>query len=186
MSPTRPPSAEAAQPRPGRFRRWIRRRGSWLLLATGLLALVAILSLTQPMPRADQLLQDSARAALASPPSRDIVIVAIDEKSLAAIGRWPWRRALHAELLRRIAAQSPRSIGLNVLFVEPNVDHAGDDAVLANGMRDAGCVVLPMTLRRLDEGHLQEMLPVPGLADAAAAIGHAHVSIDQDGVVRSV
>jgi CHASE2 domain-containing sensor protein len=123
-------------------RPWIRRRGPWLLMATGLLTLVAVLSLTQPMPRADQLLQDSARAAMASPPSGDIVIVAIDEKSLAAIGRWPWRRTFHAGLLRRIAAQSPRCIGLNVLFAEPDVDHPGDAAWYAasssgRGSRDA-------------------------------------------------
>ena len=60
--------------------RWAQRRGPWLLLAVTLVLLVSFLSLTQPMPRADRLLQDTARAALAPPPSDDIVIVAIDEK----------------------------------------------------------------------------------------------------------
>jgi len=168
------------------MKRWIQRRGSWLLLATGLLTLVTVLSLTQPMPRIDRALQDSARAALASPPSQDIVIVAIDEKSLAAIGRWPWRRSLHAELLSRIAAQSPRCIGLNLPLTEPDLDHPEDDAALAHAMVDSGCVVLPMRVRALGPQDVQEVLPAPELAEAADGIGHARLALDGDGIARSV
>lgn len=157
-----------------------------MLLAGGLLSLVTLLSLTQPLPRLDQLLQDSARAALAPPPSDDIVIVAIDETSLAALGRPPWRRAVHAELVRRIAAQSPRCIGLRLELSGPDADHPGDDAVLARAMRDSGCVVLPMAVRALAPQQLQEGLPAPILAAAAAGIGHTHLAFDQDGVARSV
>ncbi|MGJ7511092.1 hypothetical protein [Variovorax sp. GT1P44] len=91
MSSDRPrhaPEGTAQPPRPQRWR-WMRRRGPWLLLATALVSLVTVLSLTRPMPRADRLLQNSARSALAAAPSKDIVIVAIDEKSLDAIGPWP-------------------------------------------------------------------------------------------------
>lgn len=156
------------------------------MLATGLLTLVTVLSLTQPMPRIDRALQDSARAALASPPSQDIVIVAIDEKSLAAIGRWPWRRSLHAELLSRIAAQSPRCIGLNLPLTERDLDHPEDDAVLAHAMVDSGCVVLPMRVRTLGLQNVQELLPAPALAEAADGIGHTRLALDEDGIARSV
>jgi len=169
-----------------RLRRWLRRRGPWMLLATGLLALVTFLSLTQPLPRVDRLLQDSARAALAPPPSDDIVIVAIDERSLGIIGRWPWRRAIHAELLERITAQSPKCVGLNLRLIGPDVDHPEEDAALAQAMRDGGCVVLPMSVSAQAPQRLQERLPAPVLAQAAAGIGHTHLAIDQDGVVRSV
>jgi len=47
-------------------------------------------------------------------------------------------------------------------------------------------VVLPMAVRRDNAQTLRELLPEPGLAAAAAAIGHAHVSIDEDGIGRSV
>ncbi|WP_431274885.1 CHASE2 domain-containing protein [Variovorax ureilyticus] len=169
-----------------RLRRWLQRRGQWMLLAIGLSSLVTLLSLTQPLPRVDQLLQDSARAALAPPPSEDIVIVAIDEKSLAAIGRWPWRRAIHAELLRRIAAQSPKCIGLNLMLIDPDTEHPGDDPALAQAMQDSGCVVLPMSVSAPAPQILLERLPESALAKAAAGIGHTHLVIDQDGVVRSV
>ena len=49
-----------------------------------------------------------------------VVIVTIDEKSLAALGQWPWPRDLTGQLLRRIAADKPRVIGMDVLFAEPD------------------------------------------------------------------
>jgi len=151
-----------------------------MLLATG------VLTLAQPFPRVDRMLQDNARAAMGRPSTDQVVIVAIDDKSLDAVGRWPWRRALHAEVLRRIAAQSPRCIGLDLLFPEDDAANPQDDAVLAQAMHDSGCVVLPMALQSLDGQPRKELVPVPPLAQAAAGIGPAHLSLDQDGVARGI
>lgn len=181
-----PPHRDRRPRRLGPLRRMLARRLAWLLLAGGLTALVTLLTLTQPMPRFDRMLQDNASAEMRQPPSQEIVIVAIDEQSIAAIGRWPWRRALHADVLRRIAADNPRCIGLDVLLTEPDLDHPGDDEVLATGIADSGCVVLPMALQSRGTQQQSELLPVPALAQAAAALGHAHLSVDEDGVVRSV
>ncbi len=169
-----------------RLRRALRRRGSWWLLSIGMVAFVSIVTLTQSLPRVDRMLQDNARAAVRQPPTDEIVIVAIDEKSLEAVGRWPWRRALHAELLRRVAADGPRCIGLNLLLTEPDTEHPGDDAVLANGIADSGCVVIPLALQVQGGKAQSELLPVPALARAATALGHGHLSIDEDGVARTV
>src|SRR6266851_786840 len=49
-----------------------------------------------------------------------VVIVAIDEASLAAKGQWPWPRTLVAELVRRIAAGKPSVLGIDILFAEPD------------------------------------------------------------------
>src|SRR5437763_4841079 len=49
-----------------------------------------------------------------------VLIVAIDEESLAAKGQWPWPRTLVAELVRRIAAGKPRVLGIDILFAEPD------------------------------------------------------------------
>ena len=47
-----------------------------------------------------------ARVRLSMPNTVDqrIVIVDIDEKSLAEVGRWPWGRNVVADLVRRLAA----------------------------------------------------------------------------------
>jgi adenylate cyclase len=49
-----------------------------------------------------------------------VVIVAIDEESLAAKGQWPWPRTLVAELVRRIATGGPSVLGIDILFAEPD------------------------------------------------------------------
>src|SRR5215472_1291779 len=51
-------------------------------------------------------------------PSARVVIVDIDEKSLAQYGQWPWPRHLVAELVRRIAQESPRVVGIDIMFAE--------------------------------------------------------------------
>ncbi|MFZ1908852.1 MAG: CHASE2 domain-containing protein [Burkholderiales bacterium] len=69
--------------------------------------------------------------------SAPAIVVAIDEKSLARYGQWPWPRARTAELLRRIAADGPAVIGVDILFSEPDgasPDGSGD-AALAQAIR---------------------------------------------------
>jgi len=62
-------------------------------------------------------LRSKLRETLKSP--EEIVLVAIDDESIAQLGRWPWPRARIAAAIDRIAAAGPRVIGLNVLFSEP-------------------------------------------------------------------
>jgi adenylate cyclase len=47
-----------------------------------------------------------------------VVIIDIDEKSLQEIGQWPWPRNIVAQLIRRILAEEPRVIGLDIVFAE--------------------------------------------------------------------
>jgi CHASE2 domain-containing sensor protein/serine phosphatase RsbU (regulator of sigma subunit) len=46
------------------------------------------------------------------------VIVAVDERSLARYGQWPWPRQLLAELVDRVHRAGPAAVGLNLLFPE--------------------------------------------------------------------
>ncbi|HZF22576.1 MAG TPA: CHASE2 domain-containing protein, partial [Burkholderiales bacterium] len=52
--------------------------------------------------------------------SAPAVIVAIDEKSLNAIGQWPWPRTVMAELIEAIGETGPAAIGVDVLMPEPD------------------------------------------------------------------
>lgn len=49
-----------------------------------------------------------------------VVIVDIDEESLAAAGQWPWPRYLTGGIVRRVQAARPRGVGVDVLFSEPD------------------------------------------------------------------
>jgi adenylate cyclase len=47
-------------------------------------------------------------------------IVAIDDKSLARYGQWPWSRALVAQLVDKIAEGKPSVLGVDIIFSEPD------------------------------------------------------------------
>lgn len=163
-----------------------RRRMEWGILAITLIALVAWLSASGPLDRANHLVQDAGLRLAAQQPRSDIVIVAIDDRSIAAIGRWPWRRALHAELIARLSAQNPQVIGMDMLLSEADLDYPEDDLLLADAIRQSGRVVLPVLRRGFGPASDRTDMPLPPFAQAAAHLGHVHVAPDGDGVVRSL
>jgi len=55
-------------------------------------------------------------------PSDKIAIIAIDDQSIANLGRWPWPREVHAMLLDILANGHAKVIGHTVMFSEPQVD----------------------------------------------------------------
>ena len=52
-------------------------------------------------------------------PHPDIVILAIDNASLTAIGRWPWDRKAHAEIIEKLKKYHPRAVAIDINFSEP-------------------------------------------------------------------
>jgi len=103
-------------------------------------------------------------------PLGNVVIVAVDNESLAQVGRWVWPRAIIADLIRRISAAEPKIIGLDIVFSEPsnfeeqlglsarpkvvspaqwNVTQTAlraQDQVLADALKDSGRTVLGYSL----------------------------------------
>lgn len=51
---------------------------------------------------------------------RPVVIVDIDDASLAAHGQWPWPRNLLARLVDRLAQSGVAAIGFDIVFPEPD------------------------------------------------------------------
>ena len=47
-----------------------------------------------------------------------IVIVEIDEKSIQAIGPWPWPRSYIAEVVSHLSVAKPRVMGIHLLFTD--------------------------------------------------------------------
>lgn len=74
------------------------------------------------------------------PVSGDIVLVALDEKSVRDIGRWPWSRSHYADLIDKIGAAKPR-VQLHD-FVFADVTTPEDDANLEAALRRNDNVVL--------------------------------------------
>ncbi|MBI5889518.1 MAG: CHASE2 domain-containing protein [Nitrosomonadales bacterium] len=55
-------------------------------------------------------------------PSDKIAVIAIDDESIANLGRWPWPREIHAMMIDILATGNVKVIGHTALFSEPQVD----------------------------------------------------------------
>ena len=130
------------------------------------MVLIAWYSAPGQLPRVNHLLQDTLAWLFPSEADPEITIIAIDGRSLEAIGRWPWRRALHAEVLQRVATHQPRAIGLNIVFSDEDLDYPEDDALLAQTLHSGLPVVLPV-LRQNDTGHSSAEFPLNGMSPVA-------------------
>lgn len=53
-------------------------------------------------------------------PDDRIVIVDVDEKSLLAVGQWPWRRDVVGQLITKLRDQGAAIVALDIVFSEPD------------------------------------------------------------------
>ncbi len=107
-----------------------------------------------------------------------IAVVAIDDSSILQLGRWPWPRRVHADIIRNLHKAGVKVVAYDVNFSEPS--ETVDDLELATALREAGNVVLPSRI----DADKKTLPPLPALAAAAAAVGFVNVPPEDDGVVR--
>ncbi len=159
-----------------------RRRDS-LWIALGLAAVAGLLAATQATWRVDRLVYDRALSWWTQPTPPQITLIAIDDASLEAIGRWPWRRAVHATLLQHLAQVRPRAIALDLVLSEPDPDPR-EDALLAAALQRAAPVLLPVPWVAVGGSSPRWLDPAPLLA-GVARLASADAALDEDGVLRS-
>jgi adenylate cyclase len=118
-----------------------------LIAALTLLAILYALSVL-PVGALDKLenwLYDTRLAAtLQSGHDARIVIVQVDEPSLAALGQWPWRRDVMAQLADELhGRQQAAAIGIDAVFAEPQRDAGArqPDQQLAAALVRTGAVI---------------------------------------------
>ncbi|HZC67958.1 MAG TPA: adenylate/guanylate cyclase domain-containing protein [Nitrospirales bacterium] len=148
--------------------------------------------------------------------NRSSTVVSFDYDDRAAydygLGRWPWDRRIHAQVLGLLSKSGARAVLVDLLF-----DHAAtnpaEDKALVEATRNAGMVYYPIALRPATKGESGELvrfpaprhllqaeaqgfgeipvaadvtLPLPGLIETAKGLGHIQRTPDRDGVVRRV
>ncbi|MND51708.1 Alkaline phosphatase synthesis sensor protein PhoR [compost metagenome] len=154
----------------------------WGLVVALTALVVGWLALGSAADRADNLAYDALIRLQDGPADEAVVIVAIDDRSLQTLGRWPWPRAIHADLIDRLTQAGPRAVAYDVLFTEPE---AGDPA-LAAALARAKNVYLPLLVDAPGEDGAPWRVgePAAPLTQAAAGLGHVNLTVDGDGVVR--
>jgi adenylate cyclase len=89
--------------------------------------------------------------ATALAPDPDIVVVNIDEKSLATMeqekigaGRFPWPREVYATLIEGLAEQKPRAIVFDIMFSEPDRQRPQSDQAFIDAASRHDNIYYPM------------------------------------------
>ena len=181
--------------------------------------IVALLSLYRPpfLANLEYSVYDVlVNASHLRPPDNRVVIVDVDERSLTAIGQWPWRRDTVGNLIARLRDLGAATVALDVMLTESDRfegSGASPDAVLANTLK-AGRVVLgyamtfdpvsseskpcvqhPLNLAIVRRGDDQSspffratgsICSLPALSQAAGASGFLNAAPDPDGILRRV
>ena len=156
------------------------------------------------------------RAAGTHPPGGRVIIVDVDERSLTAVGQWPWRRDIIGRLIRNLRDLGASTVALDMVFAESDRYGEGTvspDAALAETLRagrvvlgyaltfDAGgssreCVHHPLGVAVIqdEDEHTDDpffraaaaVCNIPNLAQAATASGFLNAGPDPDGILRRV
>lgn len=129
--------------------------------------------------------------------SGDVVLVAIDDASLAEYGRISdWPRGLHADLINALAEDGAKVVAFDVLFAEPSEDPA-EDEVLAQAIDNARRteartrVVMPIAGDRLietDEPYAIQygtfIQPTTTISQNVRNFGYVNAIPNNDGILR--
>lgn len=157
------------------------------LLTLVLIIFSGLLVYTQAAKKLDLLFYDTAIHLSPAEVDRQVALVSIDEKSLNALGQWPWRRAIHAQLIDKLTESNVAVVAFDIIFSEYSTTYPEDDQHLAKAIRNNSHVLLPVHIHPLSYGNtLTEILPIPELVDASKGLGHVHVELDEDGLARGL
>ena len=106
-----------------------------------------------------------------------VVVIEIDDKSLKALGAFPWSRQRYQKLIETLTPANPSVIGFDILMSEPSPQ----DAALAEAMTRQGKVVMPQAWTQTAE----PLPPTPTIEEAAVGVGHIVTPRHGDGLSRS-
>lgn len=116
-------------------------------------------------------------------PSPNIGIIAIDEKSIAELGRYPWSRDNYARLVDKLAAAKAKAVMFDVFF--PERETAAHDRMFAAATNRAANVVLAVVFDFDKYGRVTTITrSLPEIERGAIGIGHINQLPDDDGVIR--
>ncbi len=99
-------------------------------------ALLVLLEMSGVLTRFENLARDwrfQFRAARDPDADGRILLVSIEEYSLAKFGRWPWPRSIHGQLLQLLTLAQPSAVAFDLLFPEPQ-EGGKEDLIFAKGL----------------------------------------------------
>lgn len=157
-----------------------------ILVSTGIFLLTAILSIGGLWEDIDLWTLDRRMKLVETEPTGDLVVVAIDVRTLKALDQWPISRRTHARLVDILIENGADQIALDI-DLSGETD-PGDSAILAKAFERArGRVILPIFFQRDSDGSADSEIAVTRpleLFSQYAWLGNVNVSPERDGRVR--
>lgn len=118
-------------------------------------------------------------------PDPNIAVIAIDDKSIAELGRYPWNRDNYARLLDRLTKAKAKAVMFDVFYPEP--ENAKNDRLFASAIKRSGNVVLAVVFDFERDGSVKSITrSLPEIEKGAYGIGHINQLPDEDGVIRRI
>ena len=97
-------------------------KADWFLGVVIAVAMLVFNSASNLIPGLERWAYDLGVRMTSKNPSDKIAVIAIDDQSIANIGRWPWPREVQAKLIDQLTAARAKVIGNTVFFFEPQID----------------------------------------------------------------
>ena len=97
-------------------------RADWFAGVAIVLASIALHLSTDSIGTMERRFYDFSSTSNSRQPSDRIAVIAIDDQSVANLGRWPWSRDIHAKLIDQLATAKAKTIVYTAFFFEPQVD----------------------------------------------------------------
>jgi diguanylate cyclase (GGDEF)-like protein/PAS domain S-box-containing protein len=167
--------------------RHVLRRFDWLLIAVAAFAAVFLLRAGGQLTGFENRLADWRATLLHHQIASDIVIIGIDEHSLAALDQWPWPRRRHAQLLEFLNRAGARQVFVDIDFSSATTPR--DDTQLAEALAHwrGERPILPVYLQQAsgDKSAVFATRPLPQLA-RYARLAAVNVVPGEDDMVRAL
>ena len=97
-------------------------RSDWFAAVLVILAIYFLNQFTDVFSTLERRYYDFASTTTSRQPSDRIAIIAIDDQSVANIGRWPWPRDIQAQMTDLLGSGKPKVIVNTTFFFEPQTD----------------------------------------------------------------
>ena len=90
-------------------------RADWFAGVAIVIAVMLLNQVTDLIGTLERRFYDFASTSTSRQPSDRIAVIAIDDQSIANIGRWPWPRDIHAKLIDQLAAAKAKTSALQLV-----------------------------------------------------------------------
>lgn len=147
----------------------------WLVISAAL-AVIIITYATSNWPRYGYFIYDGFVNIVAKDQvvDNDIVLITVDEKSIRALGRWPWSRNHHADLIYTLQDAQPRVLGFSIFFTEAEKNKQADQRLKEAIEKSTFPVVMPV-LQNMHDFYFSTSNTLLATVD---------IKPDPDGVIR--